>query len=165
MSLAEAAGVLSADTTRDGMGAAPSPLVPPWIGGTVASSGRGWGSLCPLGQPPSSRGGSGCSLARMGTQDPWHGPGWLLHPRGEKRGGRVLGAGWGGRGKVPRPCFPSENACQVKVWAGEPLPPPRVLPALARPMGTPRAVGLGTWLCCLSSLPAPPVATEETGWG
>lgn len=121
MSLAEAAGVLSADTTRDGMGAAPSPLVPPH--GLGASSGRVWGSLCPLGQPPASWGGSGCSLARMETQDPWHGPGWLLHPRGGKRGGRVLGAGWGGPWEGAqalfsfRKCLPSES-----VGRGAPAP-------------------------------------------
>lgn len=164
MSLAEAAGVLSADTTRDGMGAAPSPLVPPH--GLGASSGRVWGSLCPLGQPPASRGGSGCSLARMETRRiRGTAQAGSCTPGVENEVGGCWVQGGGGRGKVPRPCFPSENACQAKVWAGEPLPLPRVLPALARPMGAPRAVGLGTWLCCLSSLPAPPVATEETGWG
>lgn len=121
MSLAEAAGVLSADTTRDGMGAAPSPLVPPH--GLGASSGRVWGSLCPLGQPPASWGGSGCSLARMETQDPWHGPGWLLHPRGGKRGGRVLGAGWGGAvGRCPGPVFLPKMPAKRKCGPGSPCP-------------------------------------------
>lgn len=96
-------------------GCSKPPLSPPWAGGTAASPGRGWGSLCPLGQPPASQGGLWMLPDQDGNAGSVAWPRLAPAPQGWKTGwedaGCRVGGPWEGAQALFsfRKCLPSES--------------------------------------------------------
>lgn len=123
MSLAEAAGVLSADTTRDGMGAAPTPLVPPMDWGHCSIPRESLGLSVSPGAAPSKPGGLWVLPGQNGDAGSVARPRLAPAPQGWKTrwegAGCRVGGPWEGAQTLFsfRKCLPSES-----VGRGAPAP-------------------------------------------